>query len=470
MLSFHYNFALAETRAALEEVLKKQLADSPLTVATSSRVIDLKRDLHREMYKRLQSMMSHRDIGFFPLLITMKEYLMSGRMKEEEFSLFRNHSLHQFPYHPDEIPNWVTKTSWANLDLLETSLLEFGGLKKHMREHQALYQEYFTLSPVLLEPSPWDEIRELSLPQRALLWLFTRPADMTKVFSDMISYELGSEMARARPGKGIIVSEIAPTLLIADSEDQGEVVHDVGRAAGASRPIKMVCLLRETMLDEAEHLLHQGVKNGYWVLFTQCQVIRNWSESLIELLTDVTDAMGTEAFPRRIHPGFRLILVSSLSETLSLPEELIQRFSARTHHTQGSLVTRIEQRALKFLSDSVPLKTDHIPAEIPGLLCQLHAHLLSSAPEGPGWGEGPGWSEGDMITALSLLCHLTTHVPDPSDVMDILRSLVGMVTYGGKCTTEAHTAFLYSAIDKFALLYFHCFTLNQICTCDSFYT
>lgn len=445
-LSYHYNFRLSDLTDILSDVLGKRVPES---VTSTAKVAKYKRELHQEVYKQLQQSMSRSDAGFFPLLLVMKGFLRSGRMNLQEFDLFLNHFLHQFPYVPDDIPNWITKSCWQSLDLLE-ELPVFNGLKHHMQENQALYQEYFTLAPVLLEPSPWDDIKELSLPQRALLWLFSRPKDMAKVFSDMVMYELGSEMITTSATQPLKLSETRPSLIITDSEDQMDAVYDVQRLAVAQgKVVRVLCMLSDSMQGEAEHMIQQGIKYGYWIVLSQCQHIRYWSGLLVDLMLEVSDIVANprENLPKKVHPAFKLILISSLSAKVSLPEDLTRKLNVQTHHCDGSLVGRVEQRARRYLETEIPLTRTNIPPQIPEVLSQLHSYLVSSY-----GGDNPilTWGDGDLNSTLHLLCHMAQH--KRTDVLDSLRSLVSLVTYGSKNTNDAQANFLFSAVDRFLRL------------------
>ena len=56
-----------------------------------------------EVYQKLQLVMSAQEVGFFPLLLVIKDLLKREKMADEEFMLFLNHSIFQFPYYPDEV-------------------------------------------------------------------------------------------------------------------------------------------------------------------------------------------------------------------------------------------------------------------------------------------------------------------------------------------------------------------------------
>ena len=347
-----------------------------------------------------------------------------------------------------QIPTWITKSCWASLDLLE-ELPSFKGLKEHMQENQALYQEYFTLSPVLLEPSPWDDVTSLTLTQRALLWLFSRPADISKVFRDLVMYELGSEMIRTSSlHLPLSLSDDAPSLIIADSEDPRDAVHDIHRlAACQNKEAKVLCMLRESMLDEAEHMIQQGVKYGYWVLLTHCHCIGEWSPSILDLMSEISEIMANrqESLPKKIHQSFKLVLVSSMSSDIHLPEDLMLRFSVRTHHCNPASGSRVEQRAKRCLEVDIPVDgSETIPDQVVTVLSQMHSHLLTNSAHPD---QLLAWSDNDLNTTLRLLYHLTHH--QDLDLRDTVRSLVGLVTYGSKTTSDAHDTALIAAVEKF---------------------
>ena len=314
-----------------------------------------------------------------------------------------------------------------------------------MQHNQALYQEYFTLAPVLLEPSPWDDEKELTLAQRALLWLFTRPKDMSKVFSDLVMYELGSDMTTTFVHHSLTISENAPSLIITDSEDQVDAVYDVQRLAAAQgKVIKVLCMLNDSMQGEAEHMIQQGIKYGYWILLSQCQHITKWSPLLLDMMLEVSAIVANprESLPKKVHQGFKLILVSSLSSKISLPDELTQKFSVKTHHCEGTLVSRIEQRARRFLEMDIPLSKKDIPTHVSGVMSGLHSYLISNLED-----HNLGWGDSDLNSSLHLLCHMAQN--KKIDVLDCVRSLVSLVTYGSKNTTDTQANFLFSAIDRF---------------------
>ena len=245
------------------------------------------------------------------------------------------------------------------------------------------------------------------------------------------------------------LSDRAPSLIIADSDDSRDAVHDVHRLASCQgREVKVMCMLRESMLSEAEQIIKQGVKYGYWVLLTQCHCIKNWSESILELMVEISEIMANrqESLPRKVHHNFKLILVSSMSSDIYLPEDLMSRFSVRTHHCNSSSISRIEQRAKRCLEVEIPMGKESVPEQVVNVLSQMHSHLLANSPDSD---QLLAWSDNDLNTTLRLLYHLTQDNCKELDLREAVKSLVGLVTYGSKTTTDSHENILFAAIEKF---------------------
>ena len=125
---------------------------------------------------------------------------------------------------------------------------------------------------------------------------------------------------------------------------------------------------------------------------------------------------------------------------MTLPEDLTRKLTVQTHHCEGSQDGRVEQRAKRYLEMEIPLKTN-IPSQIPEVLSQLHSYLVSSYS-----GDNPilTWGDGDLNSTLHLLCHMAQY--NRSNILDSLKSLVSLVTYGSKNTNDTQANFLLSLI------------------------
>ena len=75
-LTFRKNLVLTITvhLDPITKPIRQKLSDDS-RIHTIDQVADYKKELHREVYKKLQLSMSRCDAGFFPLLLVMKEFL-----------------------------------------------------------------------------------------------------------------------------------------------------------------------------------------------------------------------------------------------------------------------------------------------------------------------------------------------------------------------------------------------------------
>jgi len=280
------------------------------------------------------------------------------------------------------------------------------------------------MSPVLLSPSPWDETNPLSLFQRALIWAYCKPDKMVTVCKDLVLYTLGGEMSQPLPSPPLPVSK-ATLLLAKKQEDVLLEVQQKGHQAGVI--VKTLYMMSDSCKLEAEQLLLQSARYGYWIVLSNCECVKEWSTDLLRTLYMLVNTLNDpqQALPNKVHFQFKLILLSSLDKALTLPPVLLEGFVVRTYCPNNNLT--LQQSAGSF----------HLKSSLQKALIALHSFLTENC-------EGI-WTSDDLFSTL----HLLTLANSDIDMLECARSIVAIITYGSKNTTESQTSFLHSAIEKF---------------------
>ena len=413
-LSPFYNFYLGYVTKALSYILDHVAISSGI----SARVKELKTLLHVAIYDEL-ALICHPDHVFiYPLLLVLQGLLSSKQISQQEYLLFLDTSTTQYPYTPADAPHWCSVAEWQSLDKLEI-LSVFSGIKQHIQANDLIWSEYLTMKPVLLQPSPWEEQQTLTLYHRALIWCYARPSGLMKVCEDLVQYCLPGEMAPAPPS---LPDARATVLLCKNQEDVLLEIQYNGEECGAS--VKVLHMTSESCKLEAEKVLLQAATYGYWVVMLQCEAVTAWGTDLLRTLFMLINTLNQPqlALPNKVHYQFRLLLVTSLEQSLTLPPVLVEGFTVRTYCPNSSR----SQAPQLYKSPSLQK----------ALIC-LHNYLIETC-------DGV-WTSDDLFTTIELLNLASRDV----DLLDCARSVVGMMTYGARNTTQAQSSLLHNGIEEY---------------------
>ena len=438
-LSFYYDFKVAYVLDTLQQSIKIAIA----YVEELNRMPKMSEVTHvflKEVYRQLKDVMNEVDVKFIPLILILKDKLYEGILSQRAYDLFFLESTYQFPFHFGNVPTWITKRSWENLDLLE-ELDVFKGIKAHMIANPSLYQEYFTLEPVLLEQSPWDDENALSIFHRALLWIYCRPNEANKVYSDLVLYELGNldevdyNFPRKMDDESINdktedshASSPSPQIILIDKENQSDVVFSIeqdGFDQGVS--VKSVCAAGCNP-NFILQLLQQGAKYGHWVVITNCHVVEEWRSDITDFILFTCKVLNNPqaSLPDRVDPNFNIFLVSSLYDTTSLPKCILKEMTIKTFRPEASLRESINRGILTYLSSSALARATTVPHFVHQPLAYFHGYVMRYIKEAEQL-----WNQKDVYNTLEVL--ILMRICNPGiDLEETLQCIIKFISYGSK--------------------------------------
>ncbi|XP_029652445.2 dynein heavy chain domain-containing protein 1-like [Octopus sinensis] len=150
------------------------------------------------IFEHLTRMMFEQHLLLFYLLVVLETFNLSGAATTEEIGVF----LYEFNSEdleaiedalPDK-PRWITKEGWLKCFLLEKSIDVFSDLLEYLTADQAdkKWPEYFKNPSALVNQVPEENLKDLTVFQRAILWKFCCPERLSEVCYTLVISQLGN--------------------------------------------------------------------------------------------------------------------------------------------------------------------------------------------------------------------------------------------------------------------------------------
>eukprot|EP00930_Biecheleria_cincta_P008309 TRINITY_DN10972_c0_g3_i1.p1 TRINITY_DN10972_c0_g3~~TRINITY_DN10972_c0_g3_i1.p1 ORF type:complete len:4176 (-),score=874.55 TRINITY_DN10972_c0_g3_i1:69-11708(-) len=332
-------------------------------------------------------------------------------------------------------PNWVDKTAWMKLDVLERLTLhngvkDFDGLKQAISSggpwekfcrSDSMYTEPF--------PKPWDTkltafgkmlvvkcLREnfLNMMCRSVvaeelgqLFIESPPFDLASCYNDSVS---------TTPLIFVLSAGADPTeylLTLANDKGYGDRLHFVSLGQGQG--------------PKAESLVKLGRDTGDWVCLQNCHLANSWMPRL--------EALQESQDPNKINPDYRLWLTSMPSKTFPVP--VLQNGIKITNEPPKGLranVGRTYQDLTEESFESCATKPHEFKKLLYGLAF-FHAVILERRKFGPiGWNIPYEWMDSDFqVSREQVRMYLESQ---PGVPWITLRYIIAEVNYGGRVTDD----------------------------------
>ncbi|XP_014784099.1 uncharacterized protein LOC106879169 [Octopus bimaculoides] len=150
------------------------------------------------IFEHLTRMMFEQHLQLFYLLVVLETFHLSSAATTDEIGVF----LYEFNSEdleaiervlPDK-PGWISKEGWLKCFLLEKSIDAFSNLLEYLTTDQAdkKWPEYFKNPSVLVNQVPEENLKHLTVFQRAILWKFCCPERLSEVCYALVISQLGN--------------------------------------------------------------------------------------------------------------------------------------------------------------------------------------------------------------------------------------------------------------------------------------
>jgi dynein heavy chain len=285
-------------------------------------------------------------------------------------------------------------------------------------------------------------MRNVSLFHRCLLLRAMRGDRLTYALTEFCTEHMGERFILQPPFDiRKIVPEMNPVtpsfFVIFPGVNPVPEVEQIAREAGmtAENGKFMYTSMGEGQEIVADKRLFEAGKNGYWALFANVHLMKDWMK-IFERNLEIVLADN-------VHENFRCILTSEPPPVLAplmeiLPESVLQNSLKIANESPRDLKSNIKRGLSKFPAEDYERAKNHKEPEFKALLfglCMFHSLILGRKKFGAqGWSRSYDFNDGDLRICGNIIHNYLEKYPNVP--YQDLRYLFGDIMYGGHITDD----------------------------------